>query len=448
MGFKNFRLVVIGRILLISLTLFLLFYLGQQTSLYATAAVVALLLIAQIYSLIRYIERTNNDLVRFLSSIRYADFTESFSARGRGRSFGELSAAISEVMNDFRRVRAEKEEQFQYLQTVVQHIGVGLVVFRQDGEVELVNTAAKRLLNANRLTNIKDLAAVSPALVDTLFAMRPGEKTLFKLDHQSEITQLAIHATSFRLREQYTTLVSLQNIRTELEEKEMEAWQKLIRVLTHEIMNTITPITSLAATADDLLKPGGGEPTLSLEMLTDVRSAIRTIKKRSQGLLHFVDAYRNLTRVPRPNFKICEISDLFAQAEQLMKTQMSPQGAVRFRSRVDPESLELTADPELVEQVLINLLLNALHGVQDQANGEIAMEARLDERGRVIVEVIDNGAGISEEAREKIFVPFFTTKQEGSGIGLSLSKEIMRLHKGSIEFQSEPGKQTVFRLTF
>jgi nitrogen fixation/metabolism regulation signal transduction histidine kinase len=448
MGFKNFRLVVTGRILLISLTLFLLFYLGQQTSLYATAAVVALLLIVQIYSLIKYIERTNNDLVRFLSSIRYSDFTQSFSARGRGRSFGELSAAISEVMNDFRRVRMEKEEQFQYLQTVVQHIGVGLVVFRQDGEVELVNTAAKRLLNVNHLTNIKGLSAVNPALVDTLFAMSPGRKVLFKLDNQSEITQLAIHATSFRLREQYTTLVSLQNIRTELEEKEMEAWQKLIRVLTHEIMNTITPITSLAATADDLLKPGEGEPTLSLEVLTDVRSAIRTIKKRSQGLLHFVDAYRNLTRVPRPNFKICGISDLFAQAEQLMKTQMPPQRAVRFHSRVDPESLELTADPELVEQVLINLLLNALHGVQDQANGEIAMEARLDERGRVIVEVIDNGAGISEEAREKIFVPFFTTKQEGSGIGLSLSKEIMRLHKGSIEFQSEPGKQTVFRLTF
>ncbi|MCK5571781.1 MAG: ATP-binding protein, partial [Bacteroidetes bacterium] len=229
MGFKNFRLVVIGRVLLISLTLFLLFYLGLQTSLHATAAIVALLVIAQIYSLIKYIERTNNDLVRFLSSIRYADFTQSFSARGRGRSFGELSAAISAVMNDFRRVRAEKEEQFQYLQTVVQHIGVGLVVFRQDGEVELVNTAAKRLLNVNHLINIKDLSAVSPALVDTLFAMRPGEKTLFKLDHQSEITQLAIHATSFRLREQYTTLVSLQNIRTELEEKEMEAWQKLIR---------------------------------------------------------------------------------------------------------------------------------------------------------------------------------------------------------------------------
>lgn len=447
MGFRNFRLVVIGRVLLLSLTLFLLFYLGLQTSFYATAAVVALLLVAQIYSLVKYIERTNNDLGRFLSSIRYADFTQSFSARGRGRSFEELSSALSEVMNDFRRVRVEKEEQFLYLQTVVQHIGVGLVVFRQDGEVELVNTAAKRLLIVNHLDNIKDLSAVSPALVDTLFALRPGEKTLFKFEYESEITQLAIYATSFRLREQYLTLVSIQNIRSELEEKEMEAWQKLIRVLTHEIMNSITPISSLASTADDLLKSGEGGPTMSPDSLTDVRGAIQTIKKRSQGLLHFVDAYRNLTRVPRPNFKICRIADLFAHAEQLMKTQV-PGRAVRFHSRVDPESLELTADPELVEQVLINLLLNALHAVQDQPNGQIRMEASLDERGRVIVEVIDNGPGISEEARDKIFVPFFTTKQEGSGIGLSLSKEIMRLHKGSIQFQSDPGKRTVFRLTF
>jgi len=447
MGFRNFRLIVVIRVVLISLTLFLLFYLGLQTSFYASAAVLALVLIAQIYSLIKYVERTNNDLVRFLSSIRYADFTQSFSARGRGRSFGELSAAISEVMNDFRRVRAEKEEQFQYLQTVVQHIGVGLVVFRQDGEVELVNTAAKRLLNVNHLTNIKELSAVSPALVDTLFAIKPGEKTLFTLEHRSETTQLAIHATSFRLRERYTTLVSLQNIRSELEEKEMEAWQKLIRVLTHEIMNSITPISSLASTADDLLKPDEGGPTMSSEALTDVRGAIQTIKKRSQGLLHFVDAYRNLTRVPRPKFKICRISDLFAQAEKLVKTHTSG-SVVQFRSSVDPESLELTADPELIEQVLINLLLNALHAVHDQPNGEIRMEASLDDRGRVIVEVIDNGPGISEEAREKIFVPFFTTKQEGSGIGLSLSKEIMRLHKGSIQFQSDPGKRTVFRLTF
>jgi two-component system nitrogen regulation sensor histidine kinase NtrY len=447
MGFKNFRLVVVGRVLLISLNLFLLFYLGLQTSFYATAAVVALVLVAQIYSLVKYIERTNNDLVRFLSSIRYADFTQSFSARGRGRSFGELSAALSEIMDDFRRVRAEKEEQFQYLQTVVQHIGVGLLVFRQDGEVELVNTAAKRLLNVNRLDNIKDLAGVSPGLVETLFALRPGEKTLFRLDQQSEITQLAIHATSFRLLERYATLVSLQNIRSELEEKEMEAWQKLIRVLTHEIMNSITPISSLASTADDLLTSSEGESAVSPDTLGDVRGAIQTIKKRSQGLLHFVDAYRNLTRVPRPNFKICRIADLFAQTEQLMKTQ-TPGRGVQFHSRVDPVSLELTADPELVEQVLINLLLNALHAVEDRPNGEIRMEAGLDERGRVVVEVIDNGPGISEEAREKIFVPFFTTKQEGSGIGLSLSKEIMRLHKGSIQFQSDPGKRTVFRLTF
>jgi two-component system nitrogen regulation sensor histidine kinase NtrY len=447
MGFKNFRLVIIGRVLVISLTLFVLFFLGLQTSFYATAAVVALLLVAQIYSLVKYIERTNSDLERFLSSIRYSDFTQSFSGRGRGQSFGELGAALSEIMNDFRRVRAEKEEQFQYLQTVVQHIGVGLVVFRPDGEVELVNTAAKRLLNVNHLVNIKDLSAVSPALVDTLFSLKPGEKTLFKLDQQSEVTQLAIHATSFRLREQYATLASLQNIRSELEEKEMEAWQKLIRVLTHEIMNSITPISSLASTADDLLTSSGGESTVSPDTLGDVRGAIQTIKKRSQGLLHFVDAYRNLTRVPRPNFKICRVADLFAQAEQLMKTQ-TPGRAVRFGCRVEPESLELTADPELVEQVLINLLLNALHAVQDQPDGEIRMEARLDERGRVIVEVIDNGPGISEEAREKIFVPFFTTKQEGSGIGLSLSKEIMRLHKGSIQFQSDPGNRTVFRLTF
>jgi two-component system nitrogen regulation sensor histidine kinase NtrY len=447
MGFKNFRLTVLSRVLILSLTLVLLLYLFHETGYYATATVVGLLFIFQIVALFSYIEKTNNDLLRFLRSIQYEDFSQTFSGRGRGRLFEELGAAFSDVMNQFRRARAEKEEQHQYLQTVIQHIGVGLIAFKPDGDVALINTAAKRLLNVHHLANLKALSSQSTQLVETLFSLQPGEKTLVKVERPSDIIQLSIYATAFRLSEQYYTLVSIQNIRSELEEKEMEAWQKLIRVLTHEIMNSITPISSLASTANDLLQTGSKASAIPPDKLNDVRVAIQTIEKRSQGLLHFVDAYRNLTRVPRPNFKIFRVSDIFAQVEQLMRARM-PGIAVRFSMDVDPESLELTADPELIEQILINLLLNALHAVHDQPSGVITLRSGLDERGRVIVEVMDNGPGISEEAREKIFVPFFTTKEEGSGIGLSLSKEIMRLHKGSIQFHSLPGKETVFRLTF
>ncbi|MBI3110449.1 MAG: GHKL domain-containing protein [Ignavibacteriales bacterium] len=450
MAFKNFRLGVLSRVVLLSATLLLLFFLLIQTSFFATAAVVAIIITLQIAALIRYVEKTNNDLARFLRSIRYADFSQTFSGGGKGGSFEDLAAAFSEVMNEFRRARAEKEEHHQYLQTVVQHIGVGLIAFKPDGEVELINTAAKRLLGINHLKSIRSLEHSNKPLVETLFRLKSGEKGQLKSEVNGELIQFAIYATEFRMREQQYTLVSIQNIRSELEEKEMEAWQKLIRVLTHEIMNSITPISSLASTVNDLLKPvanGGDATQLSPESVDDIRGAVQTIEKRSEGLLHFVDAYRNLTRIPKPKFSIFRVSELFAQVEQLMRVQI-PEKPVRFTTRVEPESLEVTADSELIEQVLINLLLNAIHAVQGQPNAEIRLTAHLDERGRLSIAVSDNGPGITEEAREKIFIPFFTTKPEGSGIGLSLSKEIMRLHRGTIQVSSKPGVETTFRLVF
>jgi signal transduction histidine kinase len=276
--------------------------------------------------------------------------------------------------------------------------------------------------------------------------LRAGEKTLVKIERNNELVQLAIQATEFKLREQRYVLASIQNIRMELEEKEMEAYQKLIRVLTHEIMNSMTPISSLASSVNDLLKsPERGEP---VRVDTDeIREAVQTIEKRSRGLLHFVEAYRNLTRIPKPVFKISKVGELFGQVETLMRMQV-PDETVRFTSEVEPANLEVTADPELLEQVLINLLLNAIHAVRQIPDGAVRMKSFLDKQGHVIIDVIDNGTGIPDEVKEKVFIPFFTTKKDGSGIGLSLSKEIMRLHKGSIHVHSQAGEGTVFRLVF
>jgi signal transduction histidine kinase len=227
----------------------------------------------------------------------------------------------------------------------------------------------------------------------------------------------------------------------------MEAWQNLIRVLTHEIMNSVTPIASLASTVNDLLvaPKSGGEVTA--DAVGDMRGAVQTIQKRSEGLLHFVDAYRSLTRIPRPNFKIFRITELFNGVEQLLRASFKEK-TVTLNIKVEPESLELTADPEMVEQVLINLLLNAIQSLDGKPDAKIELNSRLDERGRVVIQVTDNGPGIIPEVLEKIFIPFFTTKPEGSGIGLSLSRQIMRLHRGTITARSEPNAATVFTLRF
>jgi nitrogen fixation/metabolism regulation signal transduction histidine kinase len=448
MAFKNFRISVLVRVTALTATLSAFMYLTFETEFIASAIVVGIMAVVQIWSLITYVEKTNSELARFLRSIRYDDFSQGFSAKGKGPSFEDLGLAFSEIMTRFRQTRSEAEEQHQYLQTVVQHIGIGLMAYTGTGRIQLINTAAKRILNITHLPTLLALEPVSKNLVATLRSMKAGDKALVKIDRNNELVQLAVYATEFRLREQNFTLVSLQNIRAELEEKEMEAYQKLIRVLTHEIMNSVTPISSLASTVRDVLEQAFTRQSgLEREALQDMRGAVQTIEKRSEGLLHFVEAYRNLTRIPKPKFKIVRISELFEGVERLMKVQL-PAGSTRLATLIEPPGLELTADPELIEQVIINLVLNAIHAVKSVENGRIRMTARMDKMGHVVIDVADNGHGIAEEAKDKIFVPFFTTKQDGSGIGLSLSKEIMRLHRGSIHLFSNPGEDTVFRLVF
>jgi nitrogen fixation/metabolism regulation signal transduction histidine kinase len=449
MVYKRFRLQVVSRVLLLAGALFLLFYLLYRTSLHATIVIVAGLCLYQIYSLLHYVEKTNRDLSRFFDAIKHSDFSQSFTGAGLGSAFDQLKAAFSEVIAKFQQARAEKEEHYRYLQTVVQHVGIGLISFQPSGEIELMNTAARRLLRAPTAKNIHALESYNKPLVERLLQLRSGERALEKVDDRNEILQLALHATELKMREQRYTLVSLQNIQSELEEKELEAWQKLIRVLTHEIMNSVTPIASLASTVNDLLTTNGsrnGEGP-GTETMQDVQGAVQTIQKRSEGLLHFVDAYRNLTRIPKPNFQIFPVKELLCGVQQLMRAQVAA-NAIELRVAITPESLEVTADPELVEQILINLLLNAIQAVEHRPNAKIELRSRLDDRGRVLLQIADNGPGILPEVMDKIFIPFFTTKPGGSGIGLSLSRQIMRLHRGTISVRSQPEAETVFTLRF
>lgn len=447
MVYRRFRIVLISRVLLLGGFIFLFYYLILQTSYYAATFIVAVIIIYQVTTLIHYVEKTNRDLSRFLDAIKYSDFSQTFISTGLGSSFNELKKAFNEVILKFQETRAEKEEHFRFLQTVVQHVGIGLISFDSSGEVNLINTAAKRILGVPYLKNIQSLKFINQDLVERLFEFNSGDKSLVKVNRQDEELQLIIYATEFRLHDWKYTLVSLQNIGSELEEKEIEAWQKLIRVLTHEIMNSITPISSLALTTSNLLSDMVTQYALSPETVDDIDSALRTIQNRSQGLLNFVNAYRNLTRIPRPNFQIFSISEQFEQIRKLMQPQTEKNG-IDFRIKVTPASLELAADPELIEQVLINLVLNAVEAAGNQPDVKIELLARIDERGRVLIQITDNGPGVAREVQEKIFIPFFTTKKGGSGIGLSLSKQIMRLHRGSISVQSEPGTRTTFSLRF
>ncbi len=457
MFYKRFRFQIIFRVLGLCLSVYALFHLLILTKLYATTFVTLAFIVYQVVSLIHYVEKTNQQLSRFLLAIKYGDFSQNFSGKQLGASFEELVTLFNDVMKKTQQTRYEKEEHYHYLQTILHHVGIGLMTFREDGEVDLINKAAKRLLKVVRLKNIKSLREFNPPLVDTLFSLKAGEKALVKVDNGE--MELVIHAAEFRLKDHQYTLVSLQDIQGELQEKEMEAWQTLIRVLTHEIMNSMTPITSMAATVIDLLKSIYNQEARdadksvapdTAETITDIEIALKTIHKRSLGLTEFVGAYRNLTLIPKPSFKLFPVEELFARVEKLME-QKFRENNIHLHWSVEPQTLELTADPGLIEQVLINLLLNAVDALEanaGQKDPRVEMIGELDEIGRVLIRVTDNGPGIVAEAQNKVFIPFFTTKKKGSGIGLSISRQIMKLHKGSIMVQSIPDERTVFTLKF
>ncbi len=451
MAFKNFRLQILIRVILISFSVILMMWLLETGRLQFTASLIGLTVIVQIIALIRFVEKTNNKVTHLLESIRHSDFSTSFTTHGHGKNFDKLHTAFNEVIQEFNKTRAAEEEHFNYLQTVVQHVQIGIISYRKDGKVDLFNNSVKKLFGIYNLRNIQELAAIKEELPEELLKMKSGEKKLFKLVVSEEMMQLSVHATEFRLKGEEYILISLQNIYSELEEKEIESWQKLIRVLTHEIMNSITPISSLASTMQEMFQNDDGELMQPSEVdedtLESVQTALSTIKNRSQGLLNFVEIYRNLTRIPKPNFRHFEIRQLFDDVNQLLHMEMKEKN-IRCESDIRPENLKITVDPDLLEQVLINLVRNAIDALEGRENPQIYVRGYLNSQSKVTIEVADNGPGIKNDILEKIFVPFFTSKKTGSGIGLSLSRQIMHLHKGRITVKTEAGAGTSFLLTF
>lgn len=450
MIYKNFRLRIIFRVLLLVVNALLLVYFYSKQD-YITTTLLFFVLCTQTYLLVFFVEQSNRRLIKFLDSIRYNDFATTFSADIKGKTYENLNSSFNEVIRQFKETRAAKESQYNYLQTVIQHVNIGIIAYRKDGEVDIVNNSIKRLFGINNLSHIQQLSAVDDRVADQLLHIKAGDSALLKLFKEDEVLQIAAVATEFKKQGEEYLLVSLQDIHAELEAKEIESWQNLIRVLTHEIMNSITPISSLTKTVNQMLFEQDNSSFKLKEIdsddLEDVSLALETIGKRSEGLLNFVNIYRNLTRIPKPNFRHILIADLFKSLEHLFAVQLRDKKIV-FSSKILPDNLYLTADQDLVEQVLINLLLNAIQACQNVDHPTIRIVSRVNRNNRVIIEVADNGTGIKPDLLDKIFMPFFTSKKEGSGIGLSLSRQIMLMHKGSIHVKSITNQGSVFTLVF
>lgn len=433
--------------LLLACSMLLCLYFLFYTEKYVSGVIIFLLVAYQVYALYQYVLETNRKLTRFLEAVKYSDFTAGFNKDSRlGSSFGDLNRMFNEVFDAFRQARAEKEENWQYLKTVVQHVNVGLLSYDESGKIELLNNMARRYLKTNQLINIDDLAAVNPELHHIIKSLPAGTKTLSK---PSMDLHLAINVTELRLRGRLYRLISLQNILSELQQQEIEAWQNLTKVLRHEIMNSITPIASLAGTAIDIIQEDiiseNGIIIFNQESFDDITMSLRTIENRSKGLVNFVEAYRNFTNIPQPEFVRVHMKEVINEVLNLVRTGIA-KSHIKFSVSINPPNLMARLDPKLIEMVLINLLKNAVEAVEEVPEPGISLLVYTNHEQRVLIDIIDNGPGIEREALGKIFIPFYTTKHHGSGIGLSLSQRIMQMHQGNLTARSKIGEGATFTL--
>ncbi len=388
-------------------------------------------------SINRFLEQLKNNEIDFEPEEKNKDLKQQYSA----------------IINTIKDRQKEKEAEYQYFRNIVQHVGIGIITFNKSGDIQLYNFAAKKLLNTSyQVNNIQQLAKVSEELVDTLKELKTGGSKLIQVNIGEESRQLSVYAIELQLHDKQFKLVSLQNIQTELDEKEMEAWRNLIRVLTHEIMNSVTPISSLTGTTREMLSDykvnGAEEVPIKKDDMEDLMYSLKTIESRSEGLIRFLNEFRNLTHTPTPKLKNENVNIVLEGICLLMSKDLKGK-SIKVHKSLDEKVPEILIDRELVEQVIINLVKNASEAFDsEQEEKNIWISSNLDNKKRVVITVKDDGSGIEPEALTKIFIPFFTTKKNGSGIGLSLSKEIMRKHQGNISVQSTLGVGTEFILKF
>lgn len=415
---------------------------------YVYLVVMTPVVIAQLVDFYKINRKAHDELGQFVESVHYRDFSRYFDVKHAPVDLQPLRQGFNQINTTIKDISRERETQYQYLQKILELIDTGIMMYKEDdGAVMWMNEALKNMLQLPYLKTIHSLQRRDEELYLQVISLKPGDSKIGTAHLEKSPFKVLLSATAFQTDGAKYKLIAFQNVNEALDETESKAWQKLLSVMTHEIMNSIAPISSLAATLKSRLQEMSKSLNNNTGDIEDLEVGIETIKRRSEGLLKFAETYRNLNKITTPNLRKVYVRDLFENLHHLMQPTLN---AKRIELEIilkDPE-LMLDADTNLVEQVLINLVVNAMEAVKDQREPHIILSAYLASNRKTVIRVSDNGTGMSEEVLEKIFIPFFSTKKSGSGIGLSLCKQIMMLHRGHITVQSVEGEGTAFVLQF
>lgn len=416
---------------------FAFFWSLSSSNLVITKVIIALLFISLFAFLLSYINKTNRDLVNFLEAIKHLDNVSSNDTSDL--SFNQLNITYNEITTQLKDAWLAKEYEQQYFQYTLENIGTGILSIDLQGNVELCNKAAKKMLGVSKLKNIDELPHISSDLKN----LKTEQTKLIKINTHIDQQVILVKSNLIKIGKKELKLLSFQNIKTQLEESELEAWQKLIRVLTHEIMNSVTPVKSLTYSLQKIVSSNETDP----EKTDKILKGLAAIEKRSKGLLDFVESYKNLTQIPKPTYGRVEIKKLIDNVLDLINEEKNREN-IKVVCEITPDDISVIADEKLITQVLINLIKNSAMALANKKEKLLKIESGLTDISKVYIKITDNGDGISPEVIDKIFVPFFSTREGGSGIGLSFARQIMVLHNGRIDVNSNEGEGTVFTLLF
>jgi two-component system, NtrC family, nitrogen regulation sensor histidine kinase NtrY len=441
----EFRL-LIRIVLLFAVMLVAAWLLVKKQYLYVFLA--APVLIYQLYDLFRLLKKAQDEVKEFAESVHYRDFSRYFNVKQAPAELQPLRAGFNEINDTFKIISREKETQYVYLQKILELVDTGILSYDiKEGEIAWMNETFKKMLNIPYLKTIHSLEKRDDALYKEIVAVKPGENRIAKVTTDKSSFKILLSATAFQTDGKVFKLIAFQNVNEALDETEAQAWRKLLSVMTHEIMNSVAPISSLADTLKSRLQLSTVHLQNNEGSVEDLELGIETIKRRSEGLLKFAETYRNLNKITTLNVKKVLVRDLFENLNHLMQPTLE-QKNIELEIILKNPDITLEVDINLIEQVLINLVVNAIEAVKEKSLARIALLAYESSDHKTVIKVADNGSGMNEEVMDKIFIPFFSTRKTGSGIGLSLCKQIMMLHKGNIQVQSREGEGSSFMLVF
>jgi nitrogen fixation/metabolism regulation signal transduction histidine kinase len=450
MVFRYFVVSLLLRLVLVGAAMALVVWLLLQPGYYSATLLSSIVLALLVAELWRYVSRTNREVARFLDAVRFADYSQRFNFEKAGSGFASLGRTFTAIIEEMRERRTDQESEMRHLKALIEHIPVPLMTVHADDAITLQNNAARRLFGSTHVTRVNDLRQFGAGFARAVDEAIPGDRELVTFTVEGAEYQLTLAATEIIINTDRERLISLQDIQSEIDATQADAWQDLVRVLTHEIMNSITPVTSLAQTAaelvDDIVRETGPESPIA-EELEDVQSAVATVARRSDSLMQFIDSYRQISRLAPAEKKRVALGDLFETATSLARAEWDDP-RVALSTSIEPSGLYVYADRDLLEPVLLNLLRNAWQATKGQEQPSIELRGALNRRGNTVIEIRDNGHGVPDDIATKIFVPFFTTREGGSGVGLALARQVMIAHGGFIRLGQKSDAGTTFTLTF